>query len=167
MKLKKTLDVVKTLDRGFKKRTLSGHVSDCPVKTISFDNHQEIIVFDASISEKILISKSFSSIDYFKPGIEHLTKAGESIKLLSAFYNQSILFKEGKEHDTVKKAFHYLLEDLSTELQKNKQDDKDIQHNTFVSDQHSVDILCRMCFDILNPLSNVRKGMFISDIIDE
>ena len=120
MKLKKTLDVVKTLDRGFKKRTLSGHVSDCPVKTISFDNHQEIIVFDASISEKILISKSFSSIDYFKPGIEHLTKAGESIKLLSAFYNQSILFKEGKEHDTVKKAFHYLLEDLSTELQKNK-----------------------------------------------
>jgi len=120
MKLKMTLDVVKTLDKGFNKRVLTEHASDCPVKVISCDNHQEVLVFDVSISRKILTSKAFSSINYFKPGIEHLAKEGESINLISNFYEQSILFKEGKAHDEVKKAFHYLLEDLSDGLQNNK-----------------------------------------------
>ena len=116
MKLKTQFDLVRTLDRATRRRTLYGSNGGCPIKVIGDEEDRAVIVFDTSISSQVLTSKNFRNSNYFKAGLEHLAGAGKSVELIDQFYEDIPLFKEGDEHLRLKKEFKVILEMANHEL---------------------------------------------------
>ncbi len=115
-----TLEVVKIIDQAFKNRTLTSHGASRSIKVLPYGAHRAMLVFDLSASRKILTSKAFNGLNYFKPGVARLSAAGTPMAHIGQFYDETILFKEGEEHHSIKAAFNRILSRTIAELQAAK-----------------------------------------------
>jgi hypothetical protein len=112
----KHFEASKALAEAYKFRTLTHHAGERASRVFYQGDRKVVLVFDTEVSRALLTSKSFAGFDYFREGIEHSVAHGVDLRQIQAFYDASMLFKEGAAHHDLKRAFHRMLEDLCVEL---------------------------------------------------
>lgn len=112
----KHFEASKNLAEAFKFRGLTQHAGKRSVRLFAHGDRKIALVFDLDVSRKMLTSKAFAGFDYFKDGMDRSIAMGENLGFIKAFYDSTLLFKEGAEHHGLKKTFHQQLEVLGGEL---------------------------------------------------
>lgn len=147
-----TLEVVKTIDNAFKTRSLTNHSASRSIKILPYGSQRAMLVFDLSASRKILTSKAFNGLNYFKPGLERLGAAGTPLEMIGNFYDETVLFKEGEDHHALKAAFNRLLVQAIADLQASKPRILNYfrKHKArFASPLDFSDAVVRLCFGLI------------------
>lgn len=113
----KHFEASKALAEAYKFRNAARHAG--PVSTRAFvqEAGQVVLVFDPDVSRAVLTSKTFVGFNYFREGLTRSAELGDELRLIQAFYEASMLFKEGDEHHALKRAFHRMLETACSEVE--------------------------------------------------
>jgi len=113
----KSIEVAKAMEASFSGRGSRSLSGSRRVQALPHGDRHVYIVQDLSVAREVLVSKSFSSFNCFREGIEQLEARGRPAPLLNRFFDQGLLFREGAAHRSAKQQHIRLLNQLSGELE--------------------------------------------------
>jgi len=112
-----SIEVAKALEGAFSDRGSHSLAGNRRVSAMPQRDRNVYIVQDLTVAREMLVSKSFSSFNYFREGIDHLEARGRPAPLLNRFFDQGLLFREGAAHRSAKQEHMRLLNQLSDDLE--------------------------------------------------